>query len=67
MTEFAAANALGVLGKQHYDIIRKRFTELNLVQVRRRRDKAFAETVWVRKEEANDVDTLAMRLKELTI
>lgn len=67
MTEFAATNGLGVLGKGHYDIIRKRFTELNLVQVRRRRDKAFAETVWVKKDEANDVDTLAQRLKELTL
>lgn len=67
MTEFAAANGLGVLGKQHYDIIRKRFTELDLVQVRRRRDKAFAETVWVKKTESNDVDTLALRLKDLTI
>lgn len=67
MTEFAAANALGVLGKHHYDVIRKRFAELDLVQVRRRRNKTFAESVWVKKDEANDVDTLEQRLKEMTI
>lgn len=67
MTEFIAANGLGKLGKTHFSLIRKRFTELGLVQVRRRRNKAYAENVWVTEKEAGDADRLEEKLKELRL
>lgn len=67
MTEFAALNNLGILGKTHYLVIRKRFTELGLIQTRRRRKKTYAENVWVKQGEASDVDELEQKLKDLRV
>lgn len=67
MTEFAATNGLGKLGKTHYATIRKRFSELGLIQVRRRRDKGHAENVWVNEKDALDPIELAKKLKDLRL
>jgi hypothetical protein len=67
MAEFVAKNGLGRLGKNHFNLIRKRFTELGLVQVRRRREKTYAENVWVKEEEAQEAERLEEKLKELRL
>lgn len=65
MYEFEQLNELSNLGMKHYREIHKRFKQLGLVRVRRRRDKDFAEDVWVRNNQFQDPAELRERLKAL--
>ena len=65
MQEFEELNKLSNLGMKHYRVIHKRFKELGLVRVRRRRDRDYAEDVWVKNEAVQDPLELRERLKAL--
>lgn len=65
MQEFELANGLTNLGMKHYKIIHKKFNKLGLLRVRRRRDKAFAEDVWIKAEQFQNPEELEKKLKAL--
>jgi hypothetical protein len=65
MSEFEATNNLVNLGRGHYTVIHKRFRELGLVKIRRRRNKSHAEDVWVKKTEFQDMTELQNQLAQL--
>jgi hypothetical protein len=67
MAEFVQTNNLGHLSKIHHNAIHKRFGQLGLTQVRRRRAKQYAELVWVRADEIQEINEFTEKLKELTL
>lgn len=65
MAEFEELNRLTNLGQKHYRMIHRRFREIGLVRVRRRREKEYAEDVWVKSNQVQDAGELAKSLRAL--